>query len=407
MTPRTRWSLVALALAGVAFAVSSTWVHYRLLTDPSYVSACDINATFSCAQAYLTRFGSVFGVPVAIGGVAWFALVALIAALVPPAARGSSNPAASYVFVLAAIALAGVLKLAYASYVVLKVVCLLCLGTYICVLGIFVVSAMAMSVPIVHLPRRLPGDLRSLAARPRLLAIAVLYVAGVVTIGAIFPREVQTQTQAADTTALTQDEQTQFAAAWAQQPRVELGIAAAGAKVVIVKFNDWQCPGCKTYHYQYKPLLESYAKSDPGAVNYVLKDFPLSPKCNPFMTADKPDHRSACEAAAAVRMARDRGKADDMIEWLFSNQEHLVELNMAGMGGAEAIKAKVKEMLGISDFDSEYALKLPAIRQDVADGMAAKITGTPAYFVNGVNTSSSGNLSPAYLEMAIKIEMKK
>jgi protein-disulfide isomerase len=96
-----------------------------------------------------------------------------------------------------------------------------------------------------------------------------------------------------------------------------------------------------------------------------------------------------------------------MIEWLFSNQEHLVELNIAGMGGADAIKAKVKEMLGITDFDREYALKLPAIRQDVADGMALKITGTPAYFVNGVNTSLSGNLPPAYLEMAIKLEMKK
>src|SRR5262245_48319634 len=137
MTPRTRWLLLAFALAGVAFAATSTFVHYRMLTDPSYVSPCDINATFNCPQAYLNRFGSVFGVPVAIGGVAWFALVALIAASARPPASSSTSPAASYVIVLATIALASVLRLAYASYFVLKVVCLLCLGTYVCVLGIF------------------------------------------------------------------------------------------------------------------------------------------------------------------------------------------------------------------------------------------------------------------------------
>src|SRR6185295_10794418 len=249
MKPRTRWLLVALALAGVAFAASSTFMHYRLLTDPKYVTPCDINATFNCTQAYLSRFGSVFGVPVAIGGVAWFALIALIAASARPPVSGASSPVASYVFVLATIALACVLRLAYASYVVLNVVCLLCLGTYVCVLGIFVVSAMTTSFPLVRVPRRLLGDLRSLAARPLLLVIAVLYFGGVATAVALFPREMQTQTaQTAEVSALPQEEQSRFAAAWAQQPRVNVGIPAAGAKIVIVKFQDWLCPTCKYFH---------------------------------------------------------------------------------------------------------------------------------------------------------------
>ena len=411
MTPRTRWLLVALALAGVAFAASSTVMHYRLLTDPKYVTPCDINATFNCTQAYLSRFGSVFGVPVAIGGLAWFALIALIAVSARPPVSGASSPVASYVFVLATIALACVLRLAYASYVVLHVVCLLCLGTYVCVLGIFVVSAMSTSFPLGRVPRRLLGDLRSLAARPLLLLIAVLYFGGVATAVALFPREAQTQTaQAAptpDTPALPEEEQARFVSAWAQQPRVDLGIPPTGAKVVIVKFQDWLCPTCKFFHYQYQPILDRYAKSNPGAVKYVLKDFPLSPNCNPYMPGVKPDHRSACEAAAAVRMARDRGKADEMIEWLYSNQERLIELNMAGMGGAEAIKAKTKEMLGIADFDREYTLRLPAIRQDAVDGNALHVGSTPTFFVNGVNTSLNGNLPLAYLDLAIRIEIKK
>jgi uncharacterized membrane protein/protein-disulfide isomerase len=405
MTPRTRWLIVGLALAGLAFATSSAWVHYRLLTDARYVSPCDINATFNCTQAYLSRYGSVSGVPVAVGGVAWFALVAIVAGLARPSADRSSSATGSYVFVLATIGLASVLRLAYASYVILKVVCLLCLGTYASVLGIFVVSALATSIPVTRLPRRLLGDLRALAARPLMLTVALLYLGGVTTAVAFFPREMRQQTTVPPPPA--QDEQTRFAEAWAQQPRIDLGIPPGGAKVVIVKFNDWLCPTCKLFHFQYQPVLDKYAKTDPGAVKYVLKDFPLSTNCNAFIGATKPGHESSCEAAAAVRMARDHGKAEAMIDWLFTNQDHLVDLNMRHAGGPEAIKARAKEMLGIADFDREYALRLPGIRQDVADGGALKFKGTPAYYVNGVDTSASGYLPPEYLDMAIRIELGK
>jgi uncharacterized membrane protein/protein-disulfide isomerase len=404
MTRRTRWLLLGLALAGLAFATASSWVHYRLLTDPSYVSPCDVNATFNCTQAYLSRYGSLWGVPVAIGGVAWFTLVAIIAASARPAA-GWSSPAGSYVFVLATVGLASVLRLAYASYVILKVVCLLCLGTYVCVIGIFLVSATTTSIPMKRVPFQLFRDLRSVAARPLLLTVALMYLGGVATAVAFFPREMPMQTTVPPPPP--PDEQTRFAQAWAQQPRIDLGIPAGGAKVVIVKFNDWLCPTCKLYHFQYQPVLDKYARSDPGAVKYVVKDFPLSAKCNASLTQTKIGHESSCEAAAAVRMARDRGKGDAMVDWLFANQDHLVELNTAGTGGAEAIKAHVREALGITDFDREYNAKLGAIRQDAAEGAALKIGGTPVYYLNGVLTSAHGFLPPEYLDMAIKIELGK
>ena len=39
-----------------------------------------MNATVSCTQAYLSQYGSLWGVPVALGGVFFFAFVLLIAA---------------------------------------------------------------------------------------------------------------------------------------------------------------------------------------------------------------------------------------------------------------------------------------------------------------------------------------
>ena len=43
MTSRTRTLLVAFALLGLGAASASAYVHYRLVPDPSYSSACDIN----------------------------------------------------------------------------------------------------------------------------------------------------------------------------------------------------------------------------------------------------------------------------------------------------------------------------------------------------------------------------
>src|SRR4026209_2523545 len=67
--------LLAFSIIGLAASTMSTYVHYRLLTDASYTSFCDVNASLNCTQAYLSRFGSLWGVPVALWGVLFFAIV--------------------------------------------------------------------------------------------------------------------------------------------------------------------------------------------------------------------------------------------------------------------------------------------------------------------------------------------
>ena len=51
MSAKSRWIILSLAVIGLAFASYSAFVHYKLLTDATYQSPCDINATFSCSQA--------------------------------------------------------------------------------------------------------------------------------------------------------------------------------------------------------------------------------------------------------------------------------------------------------------------------------------------------------------------
>lgn len=408
MSRRARWLILAFALAGLAFATASAWVHYRLLTDPGYVSPCDVNSTFNCTQAYLSQYGSVRGVPVALAGVSWFALVALIALMSPPVGPGRETPATGYVFALATVGLAAILYLGYASYVVLKTVCLLCTGTYVAVIGIFIVSGLTASGGLVRLPARFLSDMRALASKPLLLVVAILYIGGTGSAVALFPREGRPQ---APPPPPSQDAAANFASAWAKQPRVDLGIPADGAKVIVVKFNDWLCPGCRAYHEAYQPVLDKYAKSNPGAVKYVVKDWPWSATCNFNIASTIHGHEASCQAAAAVRMARDHGKADAMIDWLFANQQRLVGFDLSG-DSADAIAAIKAEAasLGVQDFDLQYPAKVADIRRDVADGGVLGVHVTPTYFINGVRTTSDprgDNLPAQYFDLAIKLELEK
>jgi uncharacterized membrane protein len=81
MTLKTRRLLLAVAALGFGASAWSSYVHHALLTRPGYASFCDINATVSCTQAYLSQYGSLWGVPVAILGLFFFAVVLLLAGL--------------------------------------------------------------------------------------------------------------------------------------------------------------------------------------------------------------------------------------------------------------------------------------------------------------------------------------
>jgi uncharacterized membrane protein/protein-disulfide isomerase len=391
MTPRSRALILAFSLLGLGFAGASSWVHYKLLTDPSYVSICDLNSTFNCTQAYLSQYGSFMGVPVALGGMAWFAAVALIAGFARP--NDKTSAAGGYIFVLSTVALAAVLYLAWASYFQLKTACLLCIGTYVSVIVIFIVSGSAASVGIKALPARLPQDLRDSFANPMALLATLVFVVAVTSAVAAFPDESARQQAAA--APLSDQQTTDFEKAWYAQPRLDLGIPADGAAVVVVKFNDYQCPTCRETHKWYKPVLEKFEQSHPGAIKYVVKDWPWHSKCN--FNVQTQMHPAACEASAAVRIAREMNKGEEMEEWIYS--QNLQTLT------PEDVKAGAQKLLGITNFDARYAQRLADIRRDVADGGVLQIRGTPTLFINGVRVDQI--MPPAYFEQAINLELKK
>ncbi len=311
----TPW-LTAFATLGLAAASASTWVHYKILNDPTYASFCDVNSTLNCTDAYTSRFGAFGGVPVALFGLLFFAGVLGLIALCSPSKAAAAN-LPGYVFAASTLGLAVVLYLAYASYFVLGVVCLLCVGTYVAVIGLFLISGAATKVPLTSLPMRIIDDLKLLVRTPSALSAAVVFVAAAAGAIAVFPE--QPVTAAAGSSEETQaagradrvGRAASAARAMARRSNRACPVMAPsdGAAIVILKFNDYQCPGCGQTYRDYKPVLAKWAKQSPGKVKFITKDYPLERQCNAVRrTGPAPvapvKRRSPCDSRA--RRARPR-----------------------------------------------------------------------------------------------------
>lgn len=397
MTKRQRNLLLACAAIGLGASAVSSYVHYQLLTEPSYSSFCDVNATVSCTQAYLSRYGSFMGVPVAAGGVMFFAIAALLAGLAGRPTSPARDNAAGYIFVLSTVGLAFALYLAWASYFVLKVFCILCAITYASVIALFIISGGAATSPMLTLPRRASRDLRILVSSPLALVLSLAVLAGSAVLIASFPDEASaqaSQTEALATyTPLTADQRAQLEAWWNVQPTVELPVPrSAGTKVLIVKFSDYQCPGCRAAHVALKPVL---AKHQGQGVELILKHYPLEPECN--LHTPNMNHYGSCEAAAAYEMAKGTPHLAKLDDWLFDHQQTLTK---------DVVRRAAADQAGITDFDARYEAVLETVRSDVAVGAGLKVTSTPTIYVNG-KMLSPAILPPAYYDAIIEMELAK
>jgi protein-disulfide isomerase len=144
---------------------------------------------------------------------------------------------------------------------------------------------------------------------------------------------------------------------------------------------------------EYKPIFEKWAKQAPGKVRFVTKDFALERECNSVVSSDV--HPAACEAAVAVRLAREKGKAEAMEEWIFANQPQLTPAS---------VRQAAKDVGGVQDMDARYAATLNLVKSDTAQGALLKVNSTPTFFMNGMRLPG---LRPEFFDAAIAWELKR
>lgn len=393
------WFLVFAGL-GLAAASWSTWVHYTLIADPLSVPSCDINAVFSCSQAYTSEYGAVGGVSVALIGAVFFAFVLLLTVMTQRSRTARAN-LPLYLFAASTVGLAVVLYLGYISWFVLGTVCLLCVGSYVAVIGLFLTSGAAAKEPMSSLPSRLSRDLSTLFSTPSALAAAVAFVVAAAATVTLFPHAnaaaassvADGQTPGSTGPAIPAAQLKEFEDYLAAQPRETMNIPTNGAAVVVVKFNDYQCPACGQTHLALKSVKEKWTREGSGKVQFVTMDFALERECNAGMQSDV--HLAACDAAVAVRLAREQGKGDALEDWLFANQPIMTPAS---------VRQAAAEVGGVTDMDARYADVLTQVRADTSKGVRLKVASTPTFFLNGIRLPG---LRPEYFDAAIAWELRR
>ena len=136
------------------------------------------------------------------------------------------------------------------------------------------------------------------------------------------------------------------------------------APVTIVEWSDFECPFCARFFEQALPSIEEeYIKT--GKVKLVYRDFPLS------------FHTNAQKAAEAAECAGEQGKYWEMHDLLFAQ---------GVQGGVAGFKQYAKTLgLNTAKFDTclDSGAMAGEVHQDMADGAAVGIQGTPGFIVNG------------------------
>jgi uncharacterized membrane protein len=77
----TSWILIVGGILGLIAAFELTVEKVRVLADPTYVPACDLNPVLSCGSVIITPQAEVFGFPNPVLGLAGFAVVITLGVL--------------------------------------------------------------------------------------------------------------------------------------------------------------------------------------------------------------------------------------------------------------------------------------------------------------------------------------
>lgn len=133
------------------------------------------------------------------------------------------------------------------------------------------------------------------------------------------------------------------------------------ANVYLVEFSDFQCPACKAF----KPVVDEILLKYKDDVVFSYRHYPL------------PQHPQSQKAAEAFEIANEKGKAWEMYDYLFENQEAMTDKVIIESG----------KNIGLDDKDFQKSLSSGKYKDkvfnDKADGNKFAVNSTPTFFLNG------------------------
>ncbi|SPU53064.1 periplasmic protein disulfide isomerase I [Brevundimonas vesicularis] len=152
----------------------------------------------------------------------------------------------------------------------------------------------------------------------------------------------------------------------------------ANAKITVIEFFDFRCPGCKAVAHDYRALMAAHPE-----VRFVFKDWPI---------LDRGDDITSQYAARAALAAHQQGKYLEVYDALMTERALSIE-------AIDAILAAH----GVDMARAKAAIAAPDTTRHIADihttAAALRLRGTPTFFVNG---KASPGIDPAEIGKLIE-----
>jgi protein-disulfide isomerase len=140
------------------------------------------------------------------------------------------------------------------------------------------------------------------------------------------------------------------------------------APVIIVEYGDYECPHCGRAYWTIKRLREELGEQ----LAFVFRNFPVAEL-----------HPRAESVAQALEAAASQNRFWDMHDRFYEHQHELegLDLDLHAQAAGLDIDRWKKDLR-----QPEYGER---VRQDIETGLQSGVTGTPTFFINGIQYRGS------------------
>lgn len=370
-----RWHAISIivTLIGLLLSVYSIY-HHRLVQALGKSGAfCNISATVNCDAIALSAYSRFLSVPWGVWGTGYF-LAALLLLGFSLKRLGNRHEHLMTYGLLVALGwlMSGIL--AFIAYKYIGVACLVCISIYLVNFVNGVLLWFGLKKGLIQLGRFNIKKAYSGLVTAALAVSTVLITYNI--LGEQLPIEPASPTKYVD----SQDKP--FTPT---NPKVDIPISLSpysgfgedfrkgpeDAKLTLILFSDFECPGCKGVSSLIEEIYGSYSKQ----IRLVYKNYPLDQSCNPIMQNKMHEH--ACQLAILARCAGQYGKF-----WAY----HDLAFEKQGELNAKSPVLWAKQV-GLTEEQTSSCLKDKSLsdklQDDIALGTKLGINGTPTIFLNG------------------------
>lgn len=354
-TPKIFYPLFLLTLIGLVFSVLLLQLDYKVLFDATYQPSCNINAQFNCSAVAKSPYAFLFGIPVAMWGIALYIGILLY--------MWWGRQKYIYVNLLWVYFVFSLVSIVYfmISKSVLNTICLYCLVTYM-------VNWISTLILLIVWWTR--GDYYALNLKPAQLHISqwgillggsgVLLLTGFLLFMSVPELSANPVVEAPDT----------LEGGYYDQQEMLGRFGKKDAAVKMILFSDYQCPFCAQFEAPLKEALTHFEN-----IQLTRYEFPLDNQCNPIMGQNQL-HENACQAAFLAKCAGVQGKFWEASALLHENHKFLNASNLDNIIQILKLdKDKMKTCMASK-------MTLGAVQRDIQFGLKKDLQSTPTYYIN-------------------------